>query len=454
MNEPYPNNTDAECAVLGAMLSPEGGAAVMDIVLAGGLKPSDFYKTDHQKICRAVFDIHNAGKPIDLVSVSEKLQASGELDAVGGVAYLDELIDAVPTVANAGYYASEVRKAAQLRAIIQVAYTISRRAYEPEAEPTKLLSELQELIDQNNLSESIGGKIPTAKDDWSEVFKQLCQGQQSELLGLRTGFEGLDRATLGLRGLCVLGGIPGQGKTSLALQLATEIARLNDIPVLFYALEMSKFDLYVKITSRLAKLDWTTLVIGSEIDGRRGRGLSDEDVDKLNAGTAAFMEFADRLQIIDRAVCQEITLPMVRLHIQQAKKLHGVDQIFIVVDHLQIIPTNKPELTDMKARLDYLVGEFKAISEQYNATILLISEKNRSSYERQWLGAYMGSAGIEYGVDVAMLLYEQGEEHQGDRGAEDQAERDIELRIVKNRFGQKNTVRLRFYGAFSCFAET
>jgi replicative DNA helicase len=331
-----------------------------------------------------------------------------------------------------------------------VSAAVQFKAYEPQVEPGELLSHLQGLIVQERLSESIAGKIPSAKDDWGDVFEKLCRFRKSAFIGLRTGFEKFDRATLGLRGLSVLGGIPGQGKSSFALQLATDIAKINEIPVLFYALEMSKFDLYTKIVSRLSKLDWTTLMIGSEIDGRRGQGLSEEDTHKLNEATSAFMEFADRLKIIDRSVCRDISLSTLRLHIQQAKQDHGADQVFVVIDHLQIFPCDRPALSDMKSRIDYLVAEFKAISEQYNATILLISEKNRSSYEKEWLGAFMGSAGIEYGVDLAMLFHEEGEE----RGNVDsQAERKIELKLVKSRFGPRKTMKMIFQQHLSAFYE-
>jgi len=278
-----------------------------------------------------------------------------------------------------------------------------------------------------------------------------CQSQESEFLGLRTGFEALDDVTLGLRGLSVLGGIPGQGKSSLALQLGTEIARLNDVPVLFYALEMAKSDLYVKSISRLSRLDYKTLTIGSEIDGRRGQGLTEEDTHKLNVAIGDFMEYADRIKIIDRSVCRDISLPMIRLHIQQAKRESDADQVFVIIDHLQIFSCNKLGMDDMKSRLDYLVAEFKAISEQLNATILLISEKNRSSYDKQWLGAFMGSAGIEYGVDLAMLLHEENEDQPG--SYKDAGERSINLAIVKNRFGKRAKIKIMFHPAISKFSE-
>ena len=449
MNRVPPNQPNAEIAVLGSILQPEGGAAALLEVTGAGLKPSDFYSEKHTEIYKAITSIHQRGDPVDLVSLTRELEDTGKLDKVGGVAYLDELIESIPTAANAAYHTKQVLEASQLRSIIRVSQAVHFKAYEPQVDPAELLSELQSLTSQQRLTE-IGGKIPSAKDDWPGVFDQLCRYRESEYIGLRTGFDKFDRATLGLRGLSVLGGIPGQGKSSFALQLGADIAKLSRIPVLFYALEMAKFDIYTKIVSRLSKLDWRTLMIGSEIDGRRGQWLSEEDTHKLSEASNDFMEYGDLVKIIDRSVCREISLSTLRLHIQQAKQEHQADQVFVVIDHLQIFPCDRPELSDMKSRIDYLVAEFKAISEQYNATILLISEKNRASKGEARLDAYMGSAGIEYGVDLAMLFHEEGEE-KGD--VEAQEERKIELKVVKNRFGPRKSMKMIFQQHLSAFYE-
>ena len=455
LSMPPPNEPDAEQEVLGSMLQADGGTEAAETARAI-LKASDFYNSYHQRLYKAILELHDSGGPVDDLLAPQYQRIYRDIDKIGDMsppAYIDYLRHSIPSAANIEYYAEKVLEAARLREIIRIVSTVNAIAYTPDIDgitSAELIGLLQDLIIKSETLSSIAGQVPTAKDDWPEVFNRLCESQRSEFLGLRTGFEQLDNATLGLRGLSVLGGIPGQGKSSWALQVACEIARLNNVPVLFYALEMSKVDLYIKTISRLSKLDYETLGIGSEIEGRRGRGLSEEDTHKLSEGTSEFMRYADRVRIVDRSVCREISLPVVRLHIQQAKREHEAEEVFVVIDHLQILPCEKPGLDDMKSRLDYLVAEFKAISEQYNATVLLISEKNRSSYEKEWLGAFMGSAGIEYGVDLALLLYEPGEEGKSEA---DKDERDMELRIVKNRFGKTKRINLRFYGAYSHFGD-
>jgi replicative DNA helicase len=445
-----PCDIRAECAVLGAMMLPEESKAAIETVTAEGLKSSDFYKEFHRRIFRTIIKLHQKQEPVDLLSVTRELEKSGELRAGNMVCYLDELIDATPSAANVGYYANQVKNTSNLRSIIYIGRTVNEKAYEPDAEPSRLLAELERLIRESQLTESISGKIPNAQDDWPEIYERLSRSQKRKFLGLLTGFNMLDEVTLGLRGLSVIGGTPGQGKTSFALQLATKIAEDGN-PVLFYALEMSKFDLYVKAISQLSRLDNMTLMIGSEMNGKRGQGLSPKDKHNLDLAIERFMEFAHLLRIVDPSVCRNISLSMVDMHIRQVKQEHNAQCIFVVVDHLQIFPCQNPGMNDMKLRLDYLMAEFKAMSERHNAVILLVSEKNRASYSNEWLGAYMGSAGIEYGVDLGLLLHEEDEER-GNPDARD-IERNIELWVVKNRFGCKAVIRMIFCPEISMFVE-
>lgn len=447
MNKVPPNFPDAEVAVLGSILQLEGGAAALLEVVGSGLRATDFYSEKHSIIYRAIMSIHDQGIPVDLVSLTRELQDTEKLDQVGGVSYLDELIDSTPTAANAGYYASQVLNASRLRAIIRVSGKVFNEAYAPQAEPADLLAELHSLSDQERLTE-IGGKIPSVKDQWYDILEQMCKYRERGFIGLHTGFERFDEITSGIRGLCVIGGMPGQGKSTFALQLTTEIARLNRIPCLYFALEMSGFDLGVKIASRLSKLDYKTLMIGSLVEGYRGQGLTDEDMEKLMAASRQFMEYAPMVKLIDRSVCRRIDLGTLRLQIQQAKQEHGADHCFAVIDHLQIFPCSE-SFSQTKDRLDFLIAEFKAISEQYDTTILLISEVNRDSYGRKWIGAYMGTAGIEFGVDIGMLLFEDlGEDRRIPQG-----ERDLELVIQKGRLIEQADIKMRIYPEYSNFQE-
>lgn len=453
-----PNNVDAERAVLGAMMMPDEGPAAIEMVLGTGLSHEHFYKEAHTKTYRGIMNLVDRGEPADLLTVTKELERTRELEKVGGVPYLDEMVDSVPTAANVEYYAENVKGAAVLRRLISLTGRIQSEAYEPAAEPAKLVAELQDGISKGDVISQVAGKVRTAKEILPELLNELCASRGSEFLGLRTGFEALDKATLGLRGLSVLGGIPGQGKSSLALQLATEIARINDVPVLFYALEMDMKDLYVKTLSRLSGLDYITLRVGSEINGRRGQGLSGEETTKLTIAMGKFDEYADKVRIIDPGMCRDISLATVRLHVQQAKREYSADRVFVVIDHLQIFPCDKPGLDDMKSRLDYLIAEFKAISVQLGATVLLISEKNRESYNKPELSSFMGSAGIEYGVDLALLLHQEGEGQKDKETSlnefdDEEDDREIELRLVKNRFGNRRKIRMLFRPIISAFFE-
>ena len=452
-----PHDIESEQQVLGSMLLVDGGLEAIATVRTI-LEKSDFYKETHQKIYMAILECADSGIPIyDFHSETyQKIYKKYENTPQSEYAnreYLEFLFTTIVTAVSAEYYAKRVKECAVLREIIDVSHSTGEKAFtafEQNIISTDLINDLQDMLTQNKTIASVGGTIPSIFNDWGKVFTEIYNPTGKEFLGLRTGFEKLDRSTLGLRGLSVVGGIPGQGKSSIALQMGCEIARLEGVPVLFYALEMSKWDLYFKAISRLSKLDYVTLKIGSLINGKRGLGLSENDLDKLNKATTEFMQFADRIKIIDRSVCKDISLAYVKLHIQQALREFKADQIFVVIDHLQIFPCDKKGLDDMKSRLDYLVAEFKAITEQYNATILLVSEKNRQSYGREDLSAYMGSAGIEYGVDLAMLLFEDSE---AQSGPVLDGDRTIHLKIGKDRFGNKLDMPLKFYPEFSAFEE-
>ena len=454
-----PVEIEAEQAVIGSMLQTVGGIEAIETVRAI-LTPSDFWRPAHQQIYRAILEIHDTRSPATGLPTISYEKLYGDIPESNGIPtplYIETLRASTLSAANAEYYAERVKEASRRRKLIRVLDSISAKACDMDADTTsvELVGELQDAIDKNQMISSAASKIPDAKDDWPEVFSQLCKSQKCEFLGLQTGFNRLDKATLGLRGLSVLGGIPGQGKTSFALQLATQIAEINGVPVLFYALEMSKRDLHIKIISRLSGLDYTTLTVGSEINGRRGQGLTDSDNSRFSKAIDEFAQYADRVKIIDRTVCKAISLPVVKLHIQQVKRESNADQAFIVVDRLQTFPCDKPWLDDTKSRLDYLVAEFKAISEQLNATVLLISEKNSEFYTWPALPESIGNAGIEYGVDLAAFLHEdgEGEEDAGSFQMAEESNRDLELRIAKNRFGKRARIKLRFYADTSRFAE-
>ncbi len=445
-----PQNPDAELKVIGSILSPDDTEKfALRKAFELNLSTRDFYQPANQMLYAAITVLGANGQDITAVAVADYITRNerdhkqfkkyGQKDLLE---YIQDAIDSTPTFLNVEYYIKTlqelsakrllIRKVAGMRDIVSDLYN--------DAVPVKsIIHKFEELV--AGIAETVEPEaIPSIGDDWALLLEKLKTTQKGELLGFRTGFESLDRITHGLRGVAVIGGVPGQGKTSLALQIATEVARLNKVTVLFYALEMSKWDLYVKIISRLAELDYSTILLGSVINDRRGQGWSEEDNHKFHNAESKLKEFAGLVKVIDRSGGL-INLNTIRSQVRMAPP-----PVFVVIDHLQLFPCDNPE-TDMKTRLDFLVGEFKALSERYDATILLVSEKNRQSYDKEWLGAYMGSAGIEYGADVAMLLYEE------DEFKSDEDEREMTLKIVKNRFGQKADIPLTFYGKFSAFRE-
>lgn len=285
--------------------------------------------------------------------------------------------------------------------------------------------------------------------------------------GLKTGFKRLDNATDGLEGLIVIGGTPGAGKTSSALQVSSEIARRNeDTAVLFYELEMSRWQLRTRIMSRLSEVKAMTLWLGSwekNAAGKYGRypGLNLLDNEKYQKACAEFSQYSDRLWLMDWGNTV-MNVKVIQEHIRQALELEGISRVFVCVDHLQIFPRDA-RTDSMKAQIDAIVGDFRRIVDQTGATVMLISQQNRQQAGRASLQSYMGSAEIEYSADLALMLSAEYQETDPEKMLElsenkpDQDEKssrkNVKLCIMKNRDGATGKLNLVFSPEYYSFSE-
>ena len=305
----------------------------------------------------------------------------------------------------------------------------------------------------------------------SEYYKSLGDGSL-EFIGIETGLTKLDRATLGLDGLIVLGGIAGKGKTSLALQLAFDACE-KGTPVLFYSLEMPRRAIYTKILNRLAQVKFIDILLKGRpyLDGDQDKDLFGQDVDtfkhlkaeeieRLQKAKEMLASVGQRFYVFDRTD-GEATAETIEQDINLIKAEHKTDKVFVIIDHLQI--ANLTTYTDLKDKIDKLMSMFKGINERTNATTLLISQKNRAGYYSKGLEALMGSAGIEYTADIVMFLDTQKEKEAREESnkivVEDINEfnqpiiEPIDLVIVKNRYNCPTKIELEFEGRYSQFKE-
>jgi replicative DNA helicase len=248
-----PHNLDAEKGVLGSLLLDPN---LCDDV-ATILRPDDFYADANQKLFGHLLAMHDAGGRIDATLLMERLSTAGDLVAVGGAAYLAEVVHAVPYAANATYYAGIVRDKATLRALIHASTEILRDAYEPTLDPQEMVGRAEQTIfavhDQRSTDQ-----ITTIHDLLVEAFDRIdARLEHGEGMGVPTGFQDLDNLTGGLHDseFIVLAARPSMGKTALATNIAEYVAIESNVPTLFVSLEMARLELAQRMLCSQGRID-------------------------------------------------------------------------------------------------------------------------------------------------------------------------------------------------------
>lgn len=315
-------------------------------------------------------------------------------------------------------------------------------------------------------------KPKPAREFLEPYYKTLGDGTL-ELLGIKTGIAELDKKTLGLDGLIVLGGIAGQGKTSLALQLAFDACELGT-PTIFYSLEMPKRAIFTKILNRLAQVKYSDILLkgrqyldetrqdknllGEEIDFYKL--LTKEQADKLKQAKEKLTNTSDKFYLRSRESKEaDIDFASVEQEINLIKAEHKADKVLVVIDHLQVFNAgdNYKDQIDKEGKL---ITGFKGISERTGATIILISQKNKAGFTSRGLQTIKGSVDIVYLADVVMFLESDEEKTNKDNGKEldsiiatfgGQVLKHIDLVIDKNRYNAPCTIQLDFNGEYSSF---
>lgn len=315
-------------------------------------------------------------------------------------------------------------------------------------------------------------KPKPAREFLEPYYKTLGDGTL-DLLGIKTGIAELDKKTLGLDGLIVLGGIAGQGKTSLALQLAFDACELGT-PTIFYSLEMPKRAIFTKILNRLAQVKYSDILLkGRQYldETRQDKNLLGEDIDfynlltkdqadKLKQAKEKLTNTSDKFYLRSRESKEaDIDFASVEQEINLIKAEHKADKVLVVIDHLQVFNAGE-NYKDQIDKEGKLITGFKGISERTGATIILISQKNKAGFTSRGLQTIKGSVDIVYLADVVMFL-ESDEEKKTNNNSQDldfviasfggQQLKRIDLVIDKNRYNAPCTIQLDFNGEYSSF---
>jgi len=428
-----PQSKEAEQSVLGSMiLDREAIFSAAEL-----LSEKDFYSTAHQKIFSSIISLSEKGEPVDLVTLSEELQRSRCLDEVGGRTYLVTLANAVPTAANVQYHSQIVREKAILRALIQTATGIVSRSFDAPHNVDEFLDEAEQLIFE------IGkrGKqqaFAALKDVLVDAFDRIekLYDEKKGVTGISTGFTDLDRLTSGLQNsdLVVIAARPSMGKTTLALNMAQQVAVKEKRPTAIFSMEMSKDQLAQRLLCAESQIDAQNM--------RRGF-LSQDEWHKLTKAVGPLSE--SPLYIDDSA---QLSVMEVRAKARRLKAEKGLDAIF--VDYLQLMrgfsrsESRQQELSEISRAL-------KALAKELNVPVVALSQLSRAVEKRPdrrpILSDLMESGGIEANADLVMFIYRDAYYNKdSDKG------NIAEINIAKQRNGPTGLIELYFLDRFTKFA--
>ena len=360
-----PQNIEAERAVLGSiMLFSE----LLHSIL-GVLKAKDFYLERHQWIFEAILEQESENLPLDIISVANRLKINGHLEKLGGIAYLGELVDMIPSAAHIEHYAKIIRDKSILRQIITVCTDIASEAYE-ELEQVDLFLDSAEKrffeIRQEGQNKDIAPISEIVKDAFNTIEK--LYGRKELVTGVPTGFEEFDKLTSGLQptDLIILAGRPAMGKTSLAMNMVANAAIHHNVPVVVFSLEMSKEQLVMRMLCSEGRVDASRLRTGN---------MKDTDIPRL---MQAATELARSKIFIDDGA--NSSLLEMRSKCRRLKMEHGLGMIMI--DYLQLMKGGDQGGDSREREISDISRGLKALAKELHVPVIALSQLNRSLERR------------------------------------------------------------------------
>jgi replicative DNA helicase len=359
-----PHHLDAETAVLGAaLLSRAALAEVVEIV-----RPDDFYRAAHRTIFEAITALFGGGDVVDPITVVERLDRTGRLADVGGASAIHDLVAAVPTAANAVYHARIVAEKALLRRLIEAGTRVVQLGYDAGEEPSLAIDRAEQLV-YDVAQGRISSEYAPLKELLSEGFERIEQRfeNRSEVTGLPTGFNDLDRLTAGLQpqNLIVVAARPAMGKSSLSLNVAQYVTVELQEPTVVFSLEMSKAEIVDRLLSSEARVDSFKI--------RNGR-LDDADWASLSDAMGRLAEAP--LFIDDTAA---ITLMEIRAKCRRLKQRHGLS--LVIVDYLQLMQSTRRAENRVQEVSEISRG-LKMIAKELDVPVMALSQLSRRPEER------------------------------------------------------------------------
>ena len=437
-----PYNLEAEQSILGCIMIDQ----VMQMDVVSELNEDDFLMESHKKIFAAMRDIVSQNKPVDLVTLADLLQKDGELERVGGIAYLTELTQKIPSSANYGEYLGITKRDGILRRLITGANKIIEDATDSKDSlaslqyAEKVVFDISEARERHSL-DRIGDYFNEVIDKFERIGKD-----KNALIGLRTGFTRLDYFTNGLQrgNLIILAARPSVGKTTFVMNIAENVATKKNAVVAVFSLEMTKVELAQRMLCSVGSVRMD--------DALKGR-LADVDPDGFKRLFEAQKLLSQAKIFIDdstNVTPQDILSKCRRLKARQGGKLD-----LIVVDHIQLMESAKKEIESRQQEVTDISRNLKMIAKELDVPLIALSQLSRQVTGRKggkpMLSDLRESGAIEQDADVVMFLHRP----EAIVGPQDNADKNqtslTELIIAKNRNGICDRLELVFNGEMCKF---
>jgi replicative DNA helicase len=430
-----PHNLEAERSVLGAILVHNDAFNTAAQVIDG----RDFYRDAHRRIFDRMVALSERNAAIDFITLKEELSRGGELEEVGGPAYVASLVDGVPRATNVEYYARIVKEKATLRNLIYAANKILTNAYEADQESDLILDEAESSIFAVADDRLKAGFVPM-RDLVNESFPKIEQLFEHKRLvtGVPTGFVDLDEMTRGLQpgDLVIIAARPSMGKTSLVLNVAQHVAVQPDHCVGFFSLEMSKESLFIRLLTSEAQIDSHRLMSGHIAE--RDYSRISHALEKLS-GMRLFIDDTANIGVLE-----------MRAKSRRLQAEHGLT--LIVVDYIQLM-SGRGRFENRTLELASISRSLKGLAKELSVPIVVLSQLSRApesrSDHRPQLSDLRESGALEQDADLVVLIY-RDDAYNRDPNNPDAGT--AELIVAKQRNGPTGIVRLAFLREQTRFA--
>ncbi len=429
-----PQFVEGERAILGGILLDNDALPKAVSILSA----DDFYREGHRLVFKSITDLFNKNEPVDWITLTAALKEAGTLEAAGGVAFLTELVDAVPSAANIVHYARIVKEKALLRQMITAATEITTRCYEDHSNIDEFLDEAEQIMFKIGESRIQAGFIHI-QDLMKASFAAIenLYERKENITGVSSGFKDLDALTAGFQpsDLIIVAGRPSMGKTSFALNAAMHAAIDSGIPTAVFSLEMSKEQIALRVLCARARVNLRNLRTGY---------FAEHDWARLTLAVGGISDAP--LYIDDTPAINSLEIRAKARRLKREKDLG-----LIVVDYLQLMRAASKSDSREK-EISEISRSLKALSKELNVPVIALSQLNRKVEDRPnkrpQLADLRESGAIEQDADVIIFIYR---DEVYNKSEDNPKKGEAEIIVGKQRNGPIGVVTAYFDSKYSTF---